>query len=350
MDELEWLKAKSPSTRPSRDVTRRHRTQLRAAIAAEGADGARPRRPRRARPSRVRVLRTGAIVVAACAIGAGVIVLTSSGGGDHAVDVGAPVSSSSPTSTSTAPACGPVPKQLEIPAGFGPAVDGAAAQSLTPPASGQQVTHWSSSDTSIEQRWPASADVAKQFGAGPGASADSGISAAAQPTSTVDEQGIARRTVVFSFGGQPAACSTLQVTVLGRDQAAVDGAVDGIVRKPFVASEPLVTTTGAAASAPAVVACESAAKAGASDAATPAAATVGGPVVEAASFGAPQEALAGFLAHHPTLLSSGYQQLTLDDSSVAFVKDVRPGVPVTTITVRATASGWTVTQWQASGC
>ena len=47
MDELEWLKHNSPSTRPSRDITKRHRTQLRAAIATEGADGTGPRRPRR---------------------------------------------------------------------------------------------------------------------------------------------------------------------------------------------------------------------------------------------------------------------------------------------------------------
>jgi hypothetical protein len=349
MDELEWLKANSPSIRPSRDVTRRHRTQLRSAIATEGADGSRPRRPHRARPSRVRVLRTGAIVVAACAIGAGVVVLTSTGGGDHPADVGAPASSSS-TTTSATNSCGAVPKQLALPAGFGAAVDGTAPQSLTPPERGQQVTHWSSSDTTVEQRWPASADVVEQFGRSASGAPDAGIGAAAQAKSTVDDKGIARRTVVFTFSDQPAACSSLQVTAIGRDQQAVDAAVDAIVLKPFVSTEPLVTTTGASASAPPVVACDATAtKAATSDQAAPVAASVGGPVSDAA-FAAPDQALSRFLAGHPTLLPSGYQQLTLDDSSIAFVREVQPGVAVTAVHVQPTASGWTVTDWRASGC
>jgi hypothetical protein len=337
MDELEWLKEHSPSTRPSRDITRRHRTQLRAAIAAEGADGARPRRPRRERRSRHRVLVTTTLVVALCAVGAGVVALTSSGS-EHGSTVGAPASSEG-TTTAPVQACpGGPPKELAIPAGFGTGV--------AVPSAKQQITSWSSDQATIEQRWPADAAAAAKFGSLPG-SGDS-ISSGADQHATVDDKGIAHRTIVFTFGSQSPDCATLQVSVTGSDVAAVDSLANSLITAPFRSIEPLVSTTGAAASAPAVVACEGVLETKASALAVPAVAAIGGPVA-LSTFAKPAHALADFITSRPTLARSGYQELRLDDSSVVYVKAVRSNV-VTTVHVAPTTTGWTVTDWQASGC
>src|SRR3954452_7440147 len=239
MDELEWLKENSPSARPSREVTSRHRTQLRAAIAAERADGTRPRRPRRERRSRHRVLVTTAVIVALCAAGAGVIALTSSGGDDGAT-VGAPVSHESIT-TAPAQACaGAPPKELAVPAGFGTAVAAPAKDAAAAPSSTQQVTSWTSGQATIEQRWPAdAAKVPERTGKLP----DDSISAVSDQFAKVDGQGVARQTIVFSFGGQAAGCADLQVTISGRDAAAVETITSELVHTPFRSNEPLVTTT-----------------------------------------------------------------------------------------------------------
>ncbi len=345
MDELEWLKEHSPSTRPSRDTARRHRTQLRAAIAAEGADGHRPRRPRRERRSRHRVLVTTALVIALCAAGAGVVAVTSSGG-DEGSTVGAPAASNAPT---TAPAVAPQqtcadapPRELAIPAGFG---TGIAA-----PSGKQQATSWTSDQATIEQRWPADTDkVPGSTGTAPGDS----FTAVSDPSATVDAKGVAHQTIVFRFGGQPAGCDSLQVTVSGKTIDVVESITNGLLRAPFHSNEPLVTTTGTAASAPPVVACEGVTNADSTALAVPAlavpaVASVGGPV-QAGAFSRPADALAEFLTGQPTLAQHGYQEQRLDDSSVVYVKAVRSNV-VTTVRVTPMNAGWTVTDWEASGC
>ena len=348
MDELEWLKENSPPAQPSRETTRRHRTQLRAAIASEGADGTQPRRPHRRRPTRHRVLVTTTVVVALCAVGAGVVALTSSGG-DEGSTVGAPAASG-PSSTAPTPTCsGSPPAQLAVPDGFGTAVAGPGPDSTPAPLRTQQVTHWSSGPTTIEQRWPADAEAAARLGS-PTAPTE-GIVAGSESAAKVDAQGVARRTSVFSFAGQSSPCTNLQVTVSGHDASAVDAAADALTAAPFRSNEPLVTTTGAAASAPSVVGCEAVAR---SDAvataapAMPAVATVGGSVQRSA-FSQPADALADFLPGRTTLAQRGYRELRLQDSSVVYVKDVAGNV-VTTVHVVLTSAGWTVTDWAASGC
>jgi hypothetical protein len=352
MDELEWLKEHSPSARPSREVTRRHRTQLRGAIAAEGADGTRPRRPRRERRSRHRVLLTTTVIVAICALGAGAIALMS-GGGDDTNHVGAPAPSDSTASTAPTPACTDLPPQtLAIPEGFGNPVAGPAKDAATAPSAGQQVTSWSSGTTTIEQRWPADADVAKKYGpvvpgTGP---ADGSSTAVSEGVSHVDANGVARRIAVFDFSGLPAGCSILQVTVSGRDQSDVDRVTEEFTAAPFVRREPLVTTTAAAAFAPSVIPCRGPEVRAAGMKAQPEfVATVGGKV-EGPAFGQPADALAGFLPGMKTLPQSGYQQLQLDDSSVVFAKPGPLGGTVTTVHVAPTPTGWMVDEWQASGC
>jgi hypothetical protein len=350
MDELEWLKENSPATRPSRDVTRRHRTQLRAAIAAEGADGTRPRRPRRERRSRHRVLLTGAAVVSVCAIGAGVIALASTGD-DGTSTVGAPAASTLSTAPTTAGstatcASGP-PKELAIPDGFGNPVAGAAKDAKVAPTNGQQVTHWSSPSATIEQRWPADRDVAARFGAlrTPG---DPSIGGGTEASATVDADGVVHRTMVFTFDTPTPECATLQVTVYGRDVDTVDEYVAELRAAPFRSSEPLVTTTGAATAAPDVVVCEGVTRADLVARGVRAVATVGGPA-RGGTYEQPRAALAAFLADQRDLVPTGYQELHHDDASVVYVKEVAER-PVATVHVVPTKEGWTVSDWRASGC
>ena len=340
MDELEWLREHSPPTAPSRDVTRRHRTQLRAAIAAEGADGTRPGRPRRAGRSRHRVLVTGAVVVGLCAVGAGIVALTSSGG-DDARSVGAPAASG-PDSTVPVRACaGAPPKELAIPPGFGTAVAAPAPQAPTP-SSTQQVTSWSSDRATIEERWPADAEVAAKLRVPD--SPPEGFTGVADPDVIVDGNGAAHRRVVFILSRQPAGCAALQVSVYGTDADTVKALSNELLDQPFRSSQPLVTTTGAATAAPGVVACAGVAE----KVAVPVVATIA-ESVRGAEFAQPADALADFLSGHRTLARSGYAALRLDDSTLAYAKDV-DGKVVTTVHVAPTAAGWTVTDWQASGC
>ena len=351
MDELEWLKENSPSTRPSRETTRRHRTQLRAAIASEGADGTRPRRPRRNRRSRHRVLLTTTAVVAICAVGAAVVALNADDGDDPS-RVGAPAPGNSTTTVAPAQACpNPPPKQLAIPEGFGNPVAGPAKDATSAPADAQQVTTWSSGTTTIEQRWPADADAAKRYGAISTGPADGSSSSAADQISHVDENGVARRLIVFTFSGPPSACSYLQVTVSGRDQADVDKITHDFLRQPFVLTEPLVTPTAAAASAPAVIPCRGPeGKALGMDVQPEYVSTIGGKVETGGTFGQPAQALAGFLSDMKHFPQRGYQELEIDDSTVVYAQPGPTGGIVTTVHVTPTPAGWMVDEWQASGC
>jgi len=345
MDELEWLREHTPPTRPSRDITRRHRTQLRAAIAAEGADGTRPRRPRRERRSRHRVLVTTAVVVVLCAAGAGVVALTSSGG-DGGSTVGAPAASAAATTAAPAQACaGAPPKELAIPAGFGNAVAAPAKQATTAPASTQQVTSWTSDQATIEQRWPGdAAAVAKLGGA---------LAKGDTPTFVADQNPISdgksamHRTILIGLPGQSGGCEVLQVTVYGSDAQSVNAVTDQLLMAPFRSSEPLVTTTATASVAPNVIACAGPAQE-LGERAVPVVATVGDKVA-GGTFAKPADALVDFLPGHRTLFQHGYQELDLTDSTVAYVKVVA-GNTVTVVHVAPTPAGWTVTDWQASGC
>jgi hypothetical protein len=291
------------------------------------------------------VLIAGVVVVGLCAVGAAVVALASSGGhGSGESEVSVPVAGSA--TTDAPPTCpGPPPANLQVPAGFGNATAAAASQPITPVAKGQQVTSWSSATATIEQRWPADRETAAQFGS-PEPPAD-GITSVADRVATVDDKG-AHRTALFLFPAQAAGCAGLQVIVYGNDAGTVDGIVEELLRSPFESREPLVTTTGVAAAAPPVVACEGVAREKTAVLAAPAVATVGGPVTQA-SFARSTEALTDFLDGRPTLAARGYEELRLDDSSLVYVKRVQGNV-VTTVHVVPETSGWTVAAWQASGC
>jgi hypothetical protein len=355
MDEFEWLRRNSPPTTPSHDVTQRHRTELRAAIATEGADGTRPRRPRRRLRSRHRVLVSTVVVVLLCGLGAGIIALAGSGGDDQS-RVGAPATSAIASTTTTPLTCpGALPRQYAIPAGFGSAVAGPAKESSDPVEPGQQVTHWSSDKAELEIRWPADAKVQQQFGAlaAPQNPDDHSSSTGHDVFATVDDRGVARRRAVDTFPDQVPQCQSVEISFYGTDLDAVNSAANAFNDAPYRTSQPLVTTTKADLVAPVTVApCagptdEQAAKIAVSD--VKYVPTVGGEVA-AGTFDRPEAALADFLTTRTTLYQRGYQELQLADGSLDFVAEPRAGVVVTLVHVTPTGKGWTVTDWSASGC
>jgi hypothetical protein len=267
---------------------------------------------------------------------------------DSRIEIGAPVASGATTTTTAAAACsGPPPAQLAIPSGFGTGRAGPAAGSDTPPASTQQVTTWTSDRATIEQRWPSDANRRPWDQSSLAPDGPSGIA----EDVVVDAGGGAHRTLLFGFANQAKGCETLQVTVYGADADTVRSVSDGLVHSPFVSPEPLVTTSRAAAAIPGVVACEAEATASSGVDTTTSKATVDGAVTgTGAAFGRPEDALAAFLVGEPQLFQHGYDELQLADGSVAYVKQVRPGVVVTAVHVTADAIGWSARDWRASGC
>ncbi len=113
---------------------------------------------------------------------------------------------------------------------------------------------------------------------GSGTTAADGFTALSDPSATVDAKGVAHQTVVFVFGGQPAGCDALQITVSGDQVDAVEPITNSLLHAPFRSNEPLVTTTGTATAAPPVVACEGVADADTAELAVSGAAIVGGGV------------------------------------------------------------------------
>ena len=277
------------------------------------------------------------------------VAVASSGGDgdDRASEVGVPAASGASSTTAVPATCaGAPPAELAIPSGFGSPVSAPAAQATTASAKGQQVTNWTAPGATIEQRWPPDQGTAARFGSLPAPT--DGIRSYADSVVQGDEKSELRRTILFVFPGQPTGCAGLQVTVSGRDAGTVDGIANGLVQAPFVSHEPLVSTTGAAAGAPPVVACEGVTREKVAAVAIPAVSTVGGHV-ELASFEQPTEALTDFLAGRTTLAPRGYEELRLDDGSFVYAKDVVGNV-VTTVHVVPVGARWTVVERQASGC
>ena len=163
MDELEWLKRELAF---DRTVSRHHQAPPHATAGCNRHRGRRRHRAAASAPHRAgrhRVLVTTGVVVAVCAVGAGVVALTSSGG-EHGSEVGAPAAGDATTAPAPARACaGAPPRALAIPAGFGAPVEVPAAEATAAPENTQQVTSWTSGGITIEQRWPADTDVAARL-------------------------------------------------------------------------------------------------------------------------------------------------------------------------------------------
>jgi hypothetical protein len=52
----------------------------------------------------------------------------------------------------------------------------------------------------------------------------------------------------------------------------------------------------------------------------------------------------------PTLTRRGYRELTLPDGSIVYAYEPTPDFFTTALHVVETAGGWTVADWEASGC
>jgi hypothetical protein len=340
VDELEWLRRNAPATRPSPETTRRHRTQLRAAIAEEGAaDTPRPRRPRRDRP-RHRVLLGATAVAALCALVAAVVTLAGSGD-DAGRRVAAPAADTTGAATGP-PACGStLPAAVAVPAGFGAPQAVSAPMAPAAASASQLVETWSSSNNNIEVRWPSDTDRRPWAGEKPDPGAN--ITGLADPEVTTTERGISYRSVLIRVPGERSPCDTVQLTVYGKDAAEVRTISDALARQPFAPTTPQVTGASTSDSVPTVVGCVSADGIGR--------ATATGGAVSTATFAQPTEALADFVRDpNRTLLPTGYRQLNLPDGSVAYVNEPRPGVVVTTVQVTQRDTGWSVSRWDASPC
>jgi hypothetical protein len=290
-------------------------------------------------------------VVALCAVGAGVVALATGGGGGDRSSVGAPVTTDAgTTSTTPAVACaGSPPNELAVPAGFGNGVAGPAKQATTKPAATQQVTNWSSDSMTIEMRWPADADAVANAHILPTPADPGGGSMGSPGQVVVDKHGSAHQTTIYTFSALPPECANVQVTVYGSDAAAVGNLAHDLLLAPWRSTVPTVVTTAAATSTPTVAACPGPPEALAVAVKVPFVATIGGAVTRAA-FPDPRAALADFLTSDPRLLQQGYQELRLDDSSISYAVEARPGVVVTTVHVVPSNGGWMVDDWRASGC
>lgn len=339
MDEPEWLRRNAPAAPPSAETTRRHRAQLRAAIAEERAGSAPgPRRPHRARP-RHRVLLGATAIVALCALVA--VVVTLAGTGD---DTGREVAT--PAADTTAPAAGPracgttLPAQPSIPDGYLGPHAASAPEADTAASASQLVETWTSSTGSIEVRWPSDTDK-RPWSDRPANSADSLVARPDAGVSTA-ENGVASRAILFRFPNQADGCDTLQFTIYGNDAATVAAVFDEIARQPFAPKDPTVATSSAASSLPTVVGCPAAEHGDT--------AALRGGQVTTAGFATPEAALTSFVGERDRrLLPTDYAELQLPDGSRGYVQTTPVGI-VTTVLVTQSAGQWNVARWEASAC
>jgi hypothetical protein len=353
-DELAWLAANAPSPGPSPEVTERHRSELRAAIAAERAGvrttSRRGRRPggtgpaergdhRRSRP-RHTVVVAALAVTAVCAAGALVLAL---GRGDDSPDRVRTPAASDTTAAASAKACGTsLPIALAVPTGYEGPRAGSSSDADTAADPTQLAVTWTTPGGNIELRWPADAANRADVIETPG-STDPGFLANTPTTDQTTKSGKVLRTIVFQFPQLPVGCQTVQVDVYGDTSKAVAAITTEITKHPLVSNEPLVKGTSTSTAAPSVAKCT-----GAVIAVT--APNRGGAVVATGAYQQPAEALAAFVARDQTLVQTGYTQLTLADGSVVYANEVRPGVVVTSVHVADTGGGWSVVDWGASGC
>ena len=341
MDELEWLRRNAAAHAPSSETTQRHRTELRAAIAAESAEGSPSRpRPSRTRPPRHRVLLGVATVAAVCAAFAGVIALADRNDSpDDRVDVPAAAGTGP---AGTVPACGTtLPARVNVPGGFGPPQATSAPEADATAGASQLVTTWTSPSASLEVRWPADAD--QRLPAGSSGSPDTGRTGEIAEFTT--KRGDTGTTLLFPFPDQAKGCETVQLTVYGKDAAAARAVIDTLKQQPFVSTEPTVASTATADSLPTVVACPS--EKGALTSVPVHDVSVSTP---AAISPDPVTALTAFVGQSKfRLMPTGYDELRLPDGSYGYVKQTRAGV-VTTLHVTAVGGGWAVTSREASSC
>ena len=329
MDELEWLKENSPSTRPSRDTTRRHRTQLRSRDRGRG----RRRQPRTRRPrprrGRHRVLVTTAVVVVLCAVGAGVVALTSLGGDESGAGSALPPPSARPRTTSARRAAGPRRGSSRSRPGSAP-----GCRACTDAEHRPESTRWSAWTPIGDRSSSAGPPTPKPPSPGPERRRGS-MACRGSPRVRSSTPKAARTARRLRVPDQPQGCETLQITVSGARVDTVRSVSDGLVQHPFVSPEPLVTTSQAATAAPRVVACEGVGRHRRAELAvrrprSTAACRYAADRVRSAG-GSPRRASS---PANPGCSSAATTSCGSPTARVAYVKQVRPGV-VTTVARRA---------------
>ena len=344
MNEFDEPSSPPAQPTPSRETIDRHRRQLQEAIAADRAArahlkdragrsvGFRPRAKLASERSRLRRPAFTVIgVVVTCLAVAGTIALGTSGesprGRSPSIGVAA---TSAPQVT---PSCGvDPPAPLAVPAGY----------AGSPAAGSQLALTWTSSSGAIELRWPS--DPTHPWPKQPSAnnSSDGAFDALVDEDTTRTKTGVTERVLLFHFAGQPASCSTVQVTVYDSGPARVSAAVDALTAHPFELGVPRVTFSVAVSNAPEVSKCQAPPTVSVPP-------TRGSTSVASGSFADPESALAAFVDTVRTLPRYGYTEDQLPDGSIVYAWE-RPGLVVTTIHVAKVSDGWTVTEWHTSGC
>ena len=230
-----------------------------------------------------------------------------------------------------------LPVRVAVPRGFSDAVSGASSDTLAASGTGQLAVHWTTSDGSIEVRWPA--DVGKS----PLKRDDPGFASMTRKDLRPAANGRVARTIVFRLGDQPRPeCRSLQIEVFGMSGETTNALTEQLRTRPFVSDKPIVVRSERVAGAPAVVRCQM------PDGAAPAA-NQAREVVGSAS-ASPKDALAAFLAGQPRLAQYGYAELQLPDGSVAYSYEAPNAGVVTVVHVSQRATGWAVDHMEASGC
>lgn len=230
-----------------------------------------------------------------------------------------------------------LPFRVAVPPGFSDAVSGASSDTLAASGTGQLAVHWTTSDSSIEVRWPA--DVGKS----PLKRDDRGFASMTRKDLQPAANGRVARTIVFRLGDQPRPeCRSLQIEVFGVSGETTNALTEQLRTRPFVSDKPIVLRSERVAGAPAVVRCQ------VPEGAAPAANQTR--EVEGSTSASPKDALAAFVAGQPRLAQYGYAELQLPDGSVAYSYEAPSAGVVTVIHVSQRTAGWAVDHMEASGC
>jgi hypothetical protein len=253
-----------------------------------------------------------------------------------------PTTAPIPTPTPTTFTCGTtLPLELSVPAGYAGPITGPAPAADQPVEPGQFVQHWTSGATTFETRWPGLGSPFAVPGGTPGSV--SGASSLGSRTASGTPFGRA----YYAFGGQPADCYVLQVSIYGVDDTTVATEMEAFWRRPFDVPEvPLVAQTVTVDQAPAARPCQ-----------TPPGVlspNEGGAVTSEVTHPTSVDALIAFLATRPQSTLRGFIEMHLPDSDVVYAMPT-PNLEdddayVTVIHVRHDSDGWRVDSWDQSGC
>ena len=278
-----------------------------------------------------------------------------------------------PTTTTTGsatPACGTeLPYQVTLPEDFTGPIDGPSPHAPDPAEDGQLVLHWLGRDGSVEIRWPVNEEYLED--AVWGESDQNGSRNPESPMfigpSSPDVDGVERPFVadVLPIDAMAGPCDGAQLAVYQATEDKVSdlaiatlgaGGPEELLIYPGLdrpRDKVLIVETIETDTIPEVLACDGGP--GADFVPRKAGTNPNGPV-----FGTPEEALLGLLGTEvaATWPKVGYFELVSSDGIITYGNpyddyspDPRPddGV-VISVTVIEVEGGWTVTEWETSGC